>query len=163
MWEGRPTGNRYAEISEKLAHGLEQFLRDENPTGFTAEVKQVLAKVKAIMRKVYLSFAGDPLSKFKNTEESRAVFAKMFGITGFDKADDFLKDVRKAKAEEKRIKKPSEEPHPLVALGKEMGASGLAESLAGKIEDSVGERVDPRKGTAVLMTVMRKSRNELMN
>ena len=38
----------------------------------------------------------------------------------------------------------------MVALASKAGAKGLRESLEGKVEDSVGERIDPRKPTAVL-------------
>ena len=152
-WDGSRKGLKgdvYTGLSEKLAHGLEQFLRDENPTGFTHEVKAVLAKVKDIIRKVYLAFKGDPLSEYHNTEESREVFAKMFGIADFDVADVWRDEVKKARAEEKRMKKPSEEKHPLVQLATDLGGKGIATSMAGKVEDSVGERVDPRKPTAVV-------------
>jgi hypothetical protein len=153
VWDGDPKnlkGESYARLSEKLGHGLEQFLRDENPTGFTAEVKKVLAKVKDIMKKVYMAFKGDPLSEFQNTEESRGVFAKMFGITDFDVADDWRQEVKKARAEERRMKKPSEERHPLVKLANDMGATGVTSTMGGKVEDSVGERVDPKKPSAIL-------------
>ena len=38
VWDGTSAnlkGDVYASLSEKLAHGMEQFLRDENPTGFS--------------------------------------------------------------------------------------------------------------------------------
>lgn len=151
IWDGTRkglAGEAYADLSEKFAHGLEQFLRDENPTGFTSEVKMVLAKVKEIMRKVYLAFSGDPLAAFQNTEESREVFSKMFGITDFDAQDRWHKEVRQARAEEKRLRRPEEEKHPLVKDAAAVGATGLRNTLAGKVEDSVGARVDPRKPVA---------------
>jgi hypothetical protein len=158
--EGRPVwdGNRgtlkgtlYREMTEKFAHGMEQFLRDENPTGFTHEVKRVLAKVKSVMQKVYIAFKSDPLSSFKNTEESREVFAKMFGITDFDVADNWREEVKKARTEEKRLKRPEEEPHPLVKMATEVGAKSVQNTLAGKVEDSIGTRVDPRRPTAAFL------------
>ena len=153
LWDGTRKGmdsKTYTGLSEKFAHGLEQFLRDENPTGFKGEVKAVLAKVKSIMRKVYMAFTGDPLSDYQNTEESREVFAKMFGIEDFDVQDKWRDEVKKARAEEKRMKKPSEEPHPIVAIAKDMGATGIKKSIEGKVEDSIGERVDPKKPVAVV-------------
>jgi hypothetical protein len=154
VWDGSRgtlTGKVYADLSEKLAHGLEQFLRDENPTGFTHEVKAVLAKVKEIMRKVYMKFAGDPLSEFQNTEESRGVFAKMFGITDFDVQDEWRNEVKKARAEEKKMKKPSEEPHPIQRQAADAGASGIRNTFSGKVEDSAGPRIDPRQPVAVFV------------
>ena len=73
---GTLTGKVYAGLSEKLSHGLEQFLRDENPTGFTHEVKALLAKVKDIMRKVYLCVCHAILFRIQyNTEEvPRSIF-----------------------------------------------------------------------------------------
>lgn len=153
VWDGnRGTlkGESYAALSEKLAHGMEQFLRDENPTGFTGEVKAVLRKVKDLMRRVYLSFKGDPLSEFHNTEDSREVFARMFGITDFDVADVWRDEVKKARAEEKKIRRPEEEPHPMVKLAREFGGTGVREAIAGKVIDEVGERVDPKKAIAVV-------------
>jgi hypothetical protein len=152
-WDGNATtlkGDVYAALSEKLAHGVEQFLRDENPTGFTSEVKSVLRKIKDIARKVYLAFKNDPLSEYQNSEESREVFARMFGITDFDVADVWRDEVKKARAEEKKIKKPADEPHPVVKLARELGGNGLRESIDGKIVDEVGDRVDPKKPTAVI-------------
>lgn len=152
-WDGKSSslkGDVYASLSEKLAHGMEQFLRDENPTGFTDEVKNVLRKIKGVMRKTYLAFKGDPLSEFQNTEESRGVFAKMFGITDFDVADVWRDEVKKARAEEKKIKRPEEEPHPLVKMARELGGNGLRESIDGKVVDEVGDRVDPKKPVAVI-------------
>jgi hypothetical protein len=152
VWDGTRKGlggDVYGALSEKLAHGMEAFMRDENPTGFTAEVKAVLAKVKAMMRKVYMAFAKDPLSDYENTEQSREVFAKMFGIADFDVKDQWRAELKKARAEEARMKKPSEEPHPLVKAAQAANADGIAVAYSGKVEDSVGERVDPKKPIAV--------------
>lgn len=145
-WDGQRStlkGEVYKGMSERLAHGMEQFLRDENPTGFTHEVKTVLAKIKDVMRKVYLAFKTDPLSDYVNTEESRGVFAKMFGIADFDVADEWRAEKKKALAEEKRLKRPSEEKHPLVKMASEMGAAGIKNTIAGKVEDTIGNRVHP--------------------
>jgi hypothetical protein len=153
-WDGQRkslTGKTYATLSEKLTHGMEQFLRDENPASFTHEVKAVLAKVKDIMRKVYLRFAGDPLSQFRNTEESREVFSKMFGISGFDVQDSWREEVKKARAEENKMKRPEAEPHPLTKIASQMGAVGIRKAIDGTVEDSIGDRVDPKKPTAVLV------------
>lgn len=153
VWDGHRqalAGKVYAMLSEKLTHGLEKFLRDENPTGFTHEMKAVLAKVKGIMRKVYMKFAGDPLSEYRNTEESREVFSKMFGITDFDIADSWKEEVKKARAEESKIKRPEQEPHPLTKMAAALNSDGIRKSISGSIEDSIGERIDPKKPTAVL-------------
>jgi len=152
-WDGNRknlTKDVYAGLSEKFSHGLEQFLRDENPTGFTSEVKAVLAKVKEIMRKVYMQFVGDPLSEFKNTEESREVFSKMFGITDFDVADRWREEVKKARAEENKMKMPEDTPHPIAKLASDTKAIGIAKAMEGRVEDSVGDRVDPKKPVVVL-------------
>jgi hypothetical protein len=154
VWDGKVgslKGDTYRGLSEKLAHGLEKFLRDENPAGFTSEVKALLTKLKAIVRKVYLAFRNDPLSEFENTERSRAMFSKMFHISDFDVADTWREEVKKARAEEKKIPKPEDAPHPVVALAKEMGAKSVQESMSGHVEDEAGDRVDPKKPTAVLM------------
>lgn len=153
VWDGNSAtlkGDTYMALSEKLAHGMEQFLRDENPTGFSDEIKAVLRKIKGIMRKVYLSFKGDPLSEFRNTEDSRGVFAKMFGITDFDVADNWRDEVKKAKASEKKIVKPEDQPHPVVTLARELGGIGLKDSIEGKVIDEVGDRVDPKKPIATM-------------
>lgn len=153
VWDGtkRLDSDAYKALSEKLAHGMEKFLRDENPTGFSSEVKAVLAKIKEMMKKVYMAFAKDPLSKFENTEQSREVFSKMFGITDFDVQDDWQRELKKARAEENRFKSPKETPHPLQKQATEAGATGLRDTLAGKVEDTTGDRVDPRKPTAVFV------------
>ena len=104
----------------------------KTPPDSAEEIKAVLRKIKNIMRSVYLSFKGDPLSEFHNTEESREVFARMFGITDFDVADVWRDEVKKAKAEEKKIRPPQEEPHPVVKLARELGGNGLRESIDGK-------------------------------
>jgi hypothetical protein len=153
-WDGERknlTKDVYVDLSEKLASGMERFLRDENPTGFTHEVKAVLAKVKEMMRKVYSAFAKDPLSGFNPTEEAREVFSKMFGITTFDVQDRWSEELKKARTEEKRMKKPDEEAHPLQKIAADAGATGIRNTIAGKVEDSAGERVDPRKPSAALV------------
>ena len=154
VWDGQRgtlKGDVYKALSEKMAHGVEQYLRDENPTGFSAEVKAVLAKIKEVMRNIYLKFKGDPLSEFQNSEESREVFAKMFNVTENDVPDRWHEEVKRARAEEKKLRKPSEEPHPLVKQASEAGATGIRSVFAGKVEDTVGDRVDPRKPTAVFV------------
>jgi hypothetical protein len=154
VWDGTRkglAGDSYRDLSEKLAHGLEQFLRDENPTGFTAEVKAVLAKIKSMMRAVYMKFASDPLAAFQNSEESREVFAKMFGITDFEVQDKWHQEVKKARAEENKMRRPEDTPHPIATAAAKAGADGIRNVFAGKVEDTVGERVDPRKPVLVFM------------
>ena len=122
-------GEAFKGLSEKFARGLERFLRDENPTGFTAEVKRVLAKVKDLFRKAYMRFAGDPLNTFELSEEARGVFAKMFGLTDFDVPDRWHDEVKKARAESKRLTKPEDEPHPVAKMARDVGATGIRKSF----------------------------------
>jgi hypothetical protein len=143
-------GEAYKNLSEKFSHALEKFLRDQNPSGFSAEVKLLLAKVKEMFRKVYLTFRGDPLSNFQLTPEAKNVFTDMFHITDLDISDSWHDEVEKAKKAEKAIKGPLDQPHPLSKLASDMGATGLRKTFAGKVEDTIGDRVDPKKPMAVL-------------
>lgn len=152
QWDhGTPLkGEAYKGLSEKFAGALEKFLRDQNPRGFSAEVKMVLAKVKEMFRQAYMRFRGDPLGNFKLTDEAKQVFTDMFHIEDLDISDSWHDEVKKARAEAKRLTKPEDEPHPVVKIAQEAGAAGLRKSFAGKVEDTVGDRVDQKKNTVVL-------------
>jgi hypothetical protein len=150
-------GEAYKTVSEKFAHGLEKFLRDENPTGFSAEVKKVLAKVKEMFQAAYLRFRSDPLSTFNLSEDAKEVFANMFHIEDLDPADDFRKqreEARKADAKQKKgMVKPEAALHPIQQLAKDLGPKPvqILESIDGSVEDSSGERVDPSKPMAAFV------------
>ena len=149
-WDGTRKGltkEVYASMSEKLAHGLEKFLRDQNPRDFGDETKGLLGKLKDIFRKVYLSFKGDPLSNWRLGSDSVELFDKMFHITGSDLPDEWREQVRRARSEERRFKKPEETPHPLQKLARDMNADGIKESIDGRVDESIGNRVDPKKPT----------------
>ena len=148
VWDGSSSslkGETYAALSEKLAGGLERFLRDQNPRDFSAEVGKVLAKVKEIFRKIYMQFRKDPLAPFTLGSDSVELFDKMFHIEGSDVPDVWREEVKKARAAEKKIVRPEDEPHPAVTLARELGGTGLRESIDGKVIDEVGDRVDPKK------------------
>ena len=53
----------------------------------------------------------------------------MFGITDFDVRTDWRDEVKKARAEEKRLKKPSEEKHPLQKIAADAGSQGTKEDV----------------------------------
>jgi hypothetical protein len=148
VWDGTRgnlNGETYAALSEKLAHGMERFLRDQNPRDFSAEVGKVLAKVKDIFRRVYLAFKGDPLSPYTLGSDSIELFDKMFHIEGSNLPDIWREEVSKARAAEKKIVRPEEEPHPIVKLARELGGNGIRESIGGRPTYMFGDRVDPRK------------------
>jgi GGDEF domain-containing protein len=158
-WDGKRgtlTGDVFTGVSEKFAGGLERFLRDQNPTGFSAEVKNVLAKIKDMFVKFYNTVAGDPLSDFAITTstEAKRVYADIFGIKDFDAPDDFKKNREAARKEEAKQKhgmvKPEEQKHPVQLLATEYGASGVRKAMDGAIIESYGDRVDPNKPTVVL-------------
>jgi hypothetical protein len=156
--DGEPLrGEAYKTVSEKFASGLEKFLRDENPTGFSAEVKKVLAKVKEMFQKAYMRFSGDPLSPFNLSEEARGVFADMFHIEDFDVADEWKKQrdaARKAETKQKKgMVKPEEKLHPVQQIAKDLGPKPvqILESIEGAVEDSSGDRVDPSKPMVALV------------
>ena len=76
-WDGKRgslTGDTFKGVSEKFAGGLEKFLRDENPTGFTAEVKMVLAKIKKMFTEFYKTVKGDPLCRSISQRRRRVFF-----------------------------------------------------------------------------------------
>ena len=159
-WEiGKPLrGDSYKTVTEKFAHSLEKYLRDENPTGFSAEVKKVLAKVKEIFQQAYMRFRGDPLSPFHLNENAKWVFAKMFHIEDLDEPDkDFIEQREAARKEEARQKKGMVKPeaalHPVQQLAKDLGPKPvqILESVNGAVEDSSGERVDPSKPMAAFV------------
>ena len=80
-------GEAYKTVSEKFAHGLEKFLRDENPTGFSAEVKKVLAKVKEMLKQA--GYAGEKVSMLVATDYAQFkaigdVAADMMGQVGMN-------------------------------------------------------------------------------
>ena len=158
-WDGKRgtlTGDVFTGVSEKFAGGLERFLRDQNPTGFSAEVKAVLAKIKAMFVKFYNTVAGDPLSDFAITTstEAKRVYADMFGIKDFDAPDDFKKNRDAARKEENRQKngmtRPEEQKHPIQLIASEFGASGIRKAIDGAVIENYGERVDPTKPTITL-------------
>lgn len=154
QWDGTRKGMTpevYTSMTEKLANGLEKFLRDQNPKDFNAEVKAVLAKVKEIFRKIYLAFKGDPLAPYTLSSDAVEMFDKMFHVTGSDVPDEWRAEVKKARAEEKKIGKPEEAPHPLQKIARDMGGIGLKETIEGRVVDSIGDRVDPKKPTAVVI------------
>jgi hypothetical protein len=153
VWDGNSAtlrGDVYSALSEKFAHGMEKFLRDQNPRDFNEAVGVVLAKVKEIFRKVYMALKGDPLSPYTLTSDSVEMFDKMFHIEGSDVPDVWRDEVRKARAAENKIKPPSQEPHPVVKMATELGATGVRDAIDGKVEDESGDRVDPKKPVAVL-------------
>jgi hypothetical protein len=152
VWDGagRPKEEAYAALSEKLAHGMERFFRDQNPRDFNSEVGKVLAKVKDIFRKVYLAFKGDPLSPYTLGSDSVEFFDRMFHIEGSDVPDNWREEVKRARAAEKKIVKPEDQPHPVVKLARELGGTGLRESIDGKVVDEVGDRVDPKKPSVTI-------------
>ena len=153
VWDGSAgslKGESYAALSEKLAHGMERFLRDQNPRDFSAEVGKVLAKIKGIFRRVYLQFRRDPLAPYTLGSDSVELFDRMFHIEGSDVPDVWREEVKRARAEEKKIKRPEDEPHPAVKLARDLGGTGLRESIDGKVVDEVGDRVDPKKAVAVI-------------
>lgn len=152
VWDGKTLkGEAYKSLSEKFAHGLEQFLRDARPTGFksgglTKGVAEVFAKVKDMMREVYLRFKRDPLSPFHNTPDSMQVFADMFHITEFDNSENWREVVKEArKKEAKEVEGTIFDQDESARLAREMGAKGAAKRMPGSVEDSIGDRVDPRK------------------
>ena len=140
------------ERREKLSYGGEKFFRDENAADFKVgiEGRKVLQKIKAMFVEVYKKALGDPLSAFHVDEDAKKWFTDHLGIEGLDVADVWRDEMRKARAEEKKMKLPKEEPHPLITLKAKTGASGLREGTEVRPVDSVGERVDPRKPSAVL-------------
>ena len=152
-------GEAYKGLSEKFAGALEKFLRDQNPRGFSAEVKLVLAKVKEMFRKAYMRFRGDPLSNFNLTDEAKGIFTDMFHIEDLDISDSWHDEVKKARAEAKRLTAPKDEPHPVSKLARDVGATGIRQTFAGKVEDTVGDRVDPKKPTAVLFFPSQETAN----
>ena len=74
----------------------------------------------------------------------------MFHIEGSDVPDEWREEVKKARAAEKKIVKPEEQPHPVVTLARELGGTGLRESIDGKVVDEIGDRVDPKKPTVTI-------------
>lgn len=165
-WDGKRgtlTGDVFTGVSEKFAGGLERFLRDQNPTGFSTvkegfsvEVKAVLEKIKAMFIKFYNTVAGDPLSDFAitNNTEAKRVYAEMFGIKHFDAPDDFKKNREAARKEEARQKKgmvkPDEQKHPVQQIATEFAASGIRDAMDGEIVETIGDRVDPSKPNVTL-------------
>jgi hypothetical protein len=141
------------ERMEKLAYGSEKFFRDENAVDFQPgfELRKVLKDIKEMFISVYRKLQSDPLSPFKLSDDFRQWMADNLGITGFDVADDWREEVKKARAAEKKIVRPEEQPHPVVTLARELGGTGLRESIDGKVVDEVGDRVDPKKPVVVIM------------
>lgn len=155
-WDGKRdslAGKVFEGVSEKFSYGLEKVLRDENPTGFSMEVKKVLEKVKKMFVDAYRKFADDPLSPLSLTDEAKEVFTKMLGITEMDAPDNFRKETEKARASDKKkvFAKPTEEPHPIQKIAKDLGARGIRKDISGDVLESTGDRVDPSKPTAVLI------------
>jgi hypothetical protein len=153
VWDGASgslKGETYVALSEKLAHGMERFLRDQNPRDFNSEVGKVLAKIKDIFRRVYMQFRRDPLAPYTLGSDSVELFDKMFHIEGSDVPDEWRAEVKKARAAEKKIVKPEDQPHPVVTLARELGGTGLRDSIDGKVVDEVGDRVDPKKPSVTI-------------
>jgi diguanylate cyclase (GGDEF)-like protein len=149
-WDGTRKGltkEIYESLSEKLAYGLEKYLRDQNPKDFekNANVGQLLAKVKEIFGKIYRQFRSDPLTVYKLGTDSLELFDKMFHVTGRDEPDAFWKDVLRERAAEKKMKKPEEADHPLVKEAKGMWATRMQDEYWGTVVDSGEKRVDPNK------------------
>ena len=155
VWDGKShslKGEVYDALSEKLAHGLERFLRDQNPAGFTDNIKGVLSRIKEIFRKVYLAAKGDPLSKFSIGSDAHEFFSRVFGITEYDLADDWAREVREARSREKRTSTPEEAAHPAVVVARSMGAIGVRNWESGDdIVDDNGIPMDPRKPTSTIL------------
>jgi hypothetical protein len=140
------------ERMEKLAYGSEKFLRDENAVDFQPgfELRKVLKDIKEMFISVYRKLQSDPLSPFKLSDDFRQWMADNFGITGFNVADDWREKLKKARAQEKKIVRPEDQPHPVVKLARELGGTGLRDSIDGKVVDEVGDRVDPKKPSVTI-------------
>jgi hypothetical protein len=140
------------ERMEKLAYGSEKFLRDENAVDFQPgfELRKVLKDIKEMFISVYRKLQSDPLSPFKLSDDFRQWMADNFGITGFNVADDWREKLKKARAQEKKIVRPEDQPHPVVKLARELGGTGLRDSIDGKVVDEVGDRVDPKKPSVII-------------
>lgn len=147
-WDGKRdtlVGKTFEGVSEKFSYGLEKVLRDENPTGFSMEVKKVLEKVKQMFVTAYRKFAEDPLSPLNLTDEAKEVFTKMLGITEMDAPDNFRKETEKARAAEKKkgFAKPTEETHPIQKTAKDLGATGIRKAISGNVLKSFGGYINP--------------------
>lgn len=140
------------ERMEKLSYGAEKFFRDENAVDFQSgfELRKVLKDIKDMFVSVYRAMQGDPLSPFKLGADAKQWFSDTFGITGFNVADNWNDEVKKARAEEKKIRPPQEQPHPVAQLARDLGGTGLREAINGKVVDEIGDRVDPKKNVAVI-------------